>query len=45
MDGAKFQQLQLKVNNMELDLLNYYCSNNRLLILNSVEVAATKFSC
>ncbi|BFZ07875.1 hypothetical protein BsWGS_10914 [Bradybaena similaris] len=41
--GAEFQQLQLKVNNMELKLLNYYYPNDRSLSLSSLQVPSTNY--
>lgn len=45
MDGAKFQESQLKVDTMNMELLNYYCPNDKplSLSLSSVQVPVTHF--
>jgi ribonuclease HI len=43
MDGAEYQLLQLKVDKTEIDLLNFYCPNDKPLNLNSIQVPDTNF--
>ena len=38
LDGAEYQCLKVKSKNSEINLVNYYCPNNRGLSLDSIEV-------
>ena len=45
MDGAEYQTLHIKTDNLEFDLLNYYCPNTLPLNMRSIEVTNAFLAC
>ena len=43
MEGAEYHKIKIKVHDSDLEILNYYCPNDRPLSLDTVEVPTTNF--
>ena len=43
LDGAEYQYLKVRSNCSEINLINYYCPNDRPLSLNSIDVPVNNF--